>query len=62
VYHDNVDMKNTEDLSGDTDNNSDTDIGEYIENLTLAGKPIIFKQKMFKCYQFLVQKKSELHV
>jgi len=63
-YHDDAEMKDAEALPGGAGfaNNDDTEISEDMENLTLAGEPIISIQKMFKSYQLLVQEKSGLHV
>jgi len=63
-YHDDAEMKNAEhspDGAGFA-NNDDTEISEDMNNLTLISELIIFKQKMFTSFQFLVQKKTELHV
>ncbi len=43
-------------------NNSDTEISEAMDKLTLDGEPIISKRKVFKNFQFLVEEKSGLHV
>jgi len=63
-YHNDAEMKNAEHSSDGAEfaNNDDTEISEDMNNLTLANKLIIFKQKMFTSFQFLVQKKTELHV
>ncbi len=57
-------MRNAEDSPADAKsvNNSDTKISEVIDKLTLNDESIIFKRKVFKNFQFLVEKKSELHV
>jgi len=57
-------MRNAEDSPADAKsaNNSDTKISEVMNKLTLNGEPIIFKRKIFKNFQFLIEKKSELHV
>jgi len=63
-YHDNAKMKIAEHSPDDAGfaNNDDTEISEDMNNLTLVSELIIFKQKMFTSFQFLVQKKTELHV
>jgi len=55
-----------EDLSDATNaesvNNDDTEMSEIMNKLTLNDESIKSKRKLFKNFQFLIEKKSELHV
>ena len=42
--------------------NDDTRINEVMNQLILNDKSILFKRQVFKTFQFLIEKKSRLHV
>jgi len=43
-------------------NNNNTRMSEVMNKLTLNNESIKFKRKLFKNFQFLIKKKSRLHV
>ena len=57
-------MKNAADTTAIAEStiNDDTTISEIMNKLTLNDESILFKRQVFKNFQFLVEKKSELHV
>lgn len=59
-----TEISNTEDsfVGSESANNNDTGIIGVIDKFTLNGEPIKFKRQIFKIFQFLVEKKSRLHV
>ncbi len=62
-YHNDIKIKNADlPYGAGFSNNDNIEIIEDMKNLTLTDESIIFKQKMFKSFQFLVWKKTELHV
>ena len=48
--------------TGTDSNEEDTEMGNAMDKLTLAGEPVEAKRKVFKNFQFLVKEQSGLHV